>query len=54
MLIVSADRDGIFTIDSINEFRQRLGKLYEHLGVPENLDLFTFRAHHSYQPMSRG
>ncbi|NLN18616.1 MAG: hypothetical protein GX162_04970 [Firmicutes bacterium] len=53
MLIVSADRDGIFTIDSINEFRQRLGKLYEHLGVPENLDLFTFRAHHSYQPMSR-
>lgn len=53
MLIVSADRDGIFTIDSINDFRDRLAKVYEHLGAPENLDLFTFRAHHSYQPMSR-
>lgn len=53
VLIVSADRDTIFTIDSIHDFHERLARVYEHLGVPENLELFTFRAPHSYQEPSR-
>ncbi len=52
-LVVSADRDNIFTIASINDFHQRLIPVYERLGAPQNLELFTFRGPHSYQPSSR-
>lgn len=52
-LIVSADRDNLFSIDSIKEFYQCLSQVYEHLTSRPNLELFTFRGPHSYQPASR-
>ncbi len=53
VLIVSADRDGIFTIDAIRDFYERLRRVYEAMGKSENVELFTFRAPHSYQESSR-
>lgn len=52
-LIVSADRDALFHIDGILQFHNRLVRVYEALGVPQNIELFTFRGPHSYQPESR-
>lgn len=53
LLIVSADRDGIFTIESINDYHERLARVYAHIGHPENIELFTFRGPHSYMESSR-
>ncbi len=53
LLIVSADRDSLFSISSIEDFHRRLAAVYRHLGAEANLKLFTFRAGHSYQPASR-
>lgn len=53
LLIVSADRDALFHADGIREFYARLAQVYRSLGALDNLELFTFRAPHSYRPESR-
>ncbi|MGQ9731836.1 MAG: alpha/beta hydrolase family protein [Candidatus Zipacnadales bacterium] len=53
LLIASADRDAIFTIDSIREVHSRLAKLYETLGAKENLALVETPGPHSYHERSR-
>jgi dienelactone hydrolase len=53
LMIASADRDGIFTIESIREVYSRLKGLYESLGVPENLVLVETPGPHSYHELSR-
>jgi dienelactone hydrolase len=53
LLIASADRDAIFTIESIREVHARLAKLYGMLGVPQNLKLVETPGPHSYHERSR-
>jgi dienelactone hydrolase len=53
LLIASADRDGIFTIDAIREVHTQLRRLYGTLGVPENLHLVETPGGHSYHERSR-
>jgi dienelactone hydrolase len=53
LLIASADRDGIFTIESIREVYERLAKLYGMLGVAENVKLIETPGPHSYHERSR-
>jgi hypothetical protein len=53
LMIASADRDGIFTIESIRACHDRLAELYAKLGVPENLTLIETPGPHSYHERSR-
>ncbi len=53
LMIASADRDGIFTIESIRACHDRLAGLYAKLGVPENLTLIETPGPHSYHERSR-
>lgn len=53
LMIASADRDGIFTIEAIREVHARLAKLYEMLGVPQNIALVETPGPHSYHERSR-
>ncbi|MBM3499023.1 MAG: hypothetical protein FJX74_10170 [Armatimonadetes bacterium] len=53
LMIASADRDGLFTIESIREVHARLARLYERLGVPENVTLVETPGPHSYHERSR-
>lgn len=53
LMIASADRDRIFTIESIREVHARLARLYEILGAPQNLALVETPGPHSYHEKSR-
>ena len=53
LLIASADRDGIFPIDSIRHVHAQLQRLYTTLGRPENLRLVETPGGHSYHERSR-
>jgi cephalosporin-C deacetylase-like acetyl esterase len=53
LLIASADRDGIFTIESIRQVHQQLAGLYRKLGATANLRLVETPGGHSYHERSR-
>jgi hypothetical protein len=53
LLIASADRDAIFTIDAIREVHEQLKPLYAKLGARENLRLVETPGGHSYHERSR-
>ncbi len=53
LLIASADRDGIFTIESIREVHARLTRLYRSLGASDHLRLVETPGGHSYHERSR-
>jgi dienelactone hydrolase len=53
VFITSAERDYYFTIDSINQFYQKLSQIYTHLGAEDKLSIYTFYGPHSYTPESR-
>lgn len=53
LLIASADRDGIFTIESIRTVHAQLARLYRKLGAPQNLMLVETPGGHSYHQLSR-
>ena len=53
LMIASADRDGIFTIDAIREVHAQLLPLYAGLDVPDNLRLIETPGGHSYHKRSR-
>src|SRR5439155_11451359 len=53
LLIASADRDGIFPIDSIRRVHRQLAGLYGKLGHVDNLRLVETPGGHAYHPRSR-
>jgi len=53
LLIASADRDGIFPVDSIRRVHGQLQSLYQTLDKPENLRLVETPGGHSYHERSR-
>lgn len=53
LLIASANRDGIYSIESIRECYRKTRIAYELLGVPENIKLVETPGKHSYHPTSR-
>lgn len=53
LLIASADRDGIFTLESIRTVHAQLAKFYTKLGEPQNLKLVLTPGGHSYHRNSR-
>ncbi|MCX8109271.1 MAG: acetylxylan esterase, partial [Verrucomicrobiae bacterium] len=53
LLIASADRDSIFTLESVRVIHSKLATLYERLGVPQNLKLVITPGGHSYHRDSR-
>lgn len=53
LMIASADKDGIFTIESIRQVHQQVARVYQRLGAPENLRLVETPGGHSYHPRSR-
>jgi len=53
LLIASATRDWIFDIESVRLIYRKLRRLYEVLGVPENIVLVETPGGHSYHEMSR-
>ncbi|HOW64686.1 MAG TPA: acetylxylan esterase [Candidatus Paceibacterota bacterium] len=53
LLIASADRDGIFTIESIRKVHGQLAGLYRRLGASEHLRLVETPGGHSYHSRSR-
>lgn len=53
LLIASADRDGIFTVESIREVHAQLSRLYRRLGAGEQLRLVETPGGHSYHARSR-
>jgi dienelactone hydrolase len=53
LMIASADRDAIFTIESIREVHNQLKGLYKKLGAEENLRLVETPGPHSYHERSR-
>jgi hypothetical protein len=53
LLIASADRDGIFTIESIRKVHAQLKRLYGSLGAGGNLELIETPGGHSYHERSR-
>ncbi len=53
LLIGSADKDGIFTIESIRQVHAQLGGLYRKLGAAKNLRLVETPGGHSYHARSR-
>jgi cephalosporin-C deacetylase-like acetyl esterase len=52
LLIASADRDGLYSIESIRECYRKLKTIYELLGVPDNVKLVETPGKHSYHPVS--
>lgn len=53
LLIASAIRDWIFDIESVRLIYRKLKRLYEMLGVPDNIVLVETPGGHSYHEMSR-
>jgi cephalosporin-C deacetylase-like acetyl esterase len=53
LLIASANRDGIFTIESIRRVHAQLGSLYRTLGAGAHLRLVETPGGHSYHEKSR-
>ena len=53
LLIGSADKDGIFTIESIRRVHSQLDGLYRKLGAPKSLRLVETPGGHSYHERSR-
>ncbi|MCS7253916.1 MAG: acetylxylan esterase [Armatimonadota bacterium] len=53
LMIASSDRDAIFTIQSIRKVYSQLKRLYEMLGVADNLRLVETPGAHSYHRISR-
>lgn len=53
LLIGAADKDGLFTIESIRQVHTQLGGLYRKLGAGNNLRLVETPGGHSYHPLSR-
>lgn len=53
LLIGSADKDGIFTIESIRRIHTQLDGLYRRLGAGKNLRLVETPGGHSYHERSR-
>lgn len=53
LLIASANRDGIFPIDSIKKVHAQLQRLYATLGVPEHVRFVETPGGHSYHERSR-
>lgn len=53
LLIASADRDAIFTIEAIREVHAQLKRLYDRLDAPERLRLVETPGEHSYHERSR-
>ncbi len=53
LLVASADKDGIFTIESIRRIHAQLRRVYRRLGAPENLRLVETPGGHSYHERSR-
>jgi cephalosporin-C deacetylase-like acetyl esterase len=53
LMIASADRDAIFTIESIRKVHEQLKGLYAKLGASDNLRLVETPGPHSYHERSR-
>ncbi|MCC6234226.1 MAG: acetylxylan esterase [Verrucomicrobiales bacterium] len=53
LLIASADKDGIFTVESIRQVHAQVAPLYRKLGARENLKLVETPGGHSYHERSR-
>ncbi len=53
LMIASADKDGIFTIESIRQIHSQLRGLYGKLGAEKNLRLVETPGGHSYHERSR-
>jgi hypothetical protein len=53
LMIASADKDGIFTIESIRQVHRQLDGLYRKLGAENNLRLVETPGGHSYHQRSR-
>ena len=53
LLIASASRDWIYDVDSVKVVYEKLKRLYELLGAPENLRLVVTPGGHSYHEESR-
>ena len=53
LLIASANRDGIFTVESIREVHSALARLYRRLGAADQLQLIETPGGHSYHERSR-
>lgn len=53
LLIGSADKDGIFTVESIRQVHEQLKRVYRHLGASANLRLVETPGGHSYHERSR-
>jgi hypothetical protein len=53
LLIASADKDGLFNIESIRQGHAQLGRLYRKLGAATNLRLVETPGGHSYHLRSR-
>jgi hypothetical protein len=53
LLIASADRDALFTIETIREVHAQLARLYETLGATDKLRLVETPGGHSYHERSR-
>ena len=53
LLIASADKDGIFTIESIRQVHRQVSRIYRKLGASEHLRLVETPGGHSYHERSR-
>jgi len=53
LMIASADKDGIFTIESIRQIHQQVARIYQKLEAPQNLRLVETPGGHSYHERSR-
>ncbi|MBN1250304.1 MAG: acetylxylan esterase [Anaerolineae bacterium] len=53
LLIASANRDGLYTIESIRETYEKLQRLYTHLGAEDRIELVETPGRHSYHESSR-
>jgi len=53
LLVASANRDGLYSIEAVRECFHKVKAVYELLGVPENIQLVETPGQHSYHEISR-
>jgi len=53
LLVASADRDGLFSIQSIHEYCRKVEKVYQLLGAGDRFKFVQTPGPHSYHPKSR-
>jgi cephalosporin-C deacetylase-like acetyl esterase len=53
LLVASANRDGLFTIESIKDYCDRVEKVYKRLGVGDRFQFVETPGPHSYHKISR-